>query len=52
MVYYRLKRKPEGDRERAIVLELNREKQAQEPGAKDGLGPAYKGEAPAPRDRP
>ena len=54
MVYYRLKLKEEGDRERGIVLELNREKQAQEPGAKDNLGPAYRGEAPpmAPRDRP
>ena len=54
MVYYRLKLKEEGDRERATVLELNREKQAQEPGAKDNLGPAYRGEAPpiAPRDRP
>jgi len=54
MVYYRLKLKEQGDRERVIVLELNREKQAQEPGAKDNLGPAYRGEAPpiAPRDRP
>jgi Tfp pilus assembly protein PilF len=48
MVYYRLKLKEEGDRERAVVLELNREKQAQEPGAKDTLGPAYRGEAPPP----
>jgi tetratricopeptide (TPR) repeat protein len=31
--YYRLKRKDEGDKERAIVLRLNAEKQATEPGA-------------------
>jgi Flp pilus assembly protein TadD len=34
-VYYRLKRKAEGDRERATVLKLNAEKQAAEPGAKE-----------------
>jgi tetratricopeptide (TPR) repeat protein len=33
-VYYRLKRKEDGDKERAIVLRLNAEKQAAEPGAK------------------
>jgi len=33
-VYYRLKRKEDGDKERAIVLQLNAEKQASEPGAK------------------
>ena len=33
-VYYRLKRKDDGDKERAIVLQLNAEKQAAEPGAK------------------
>jgi tetratricopeptide (TPR) repeat protein len=33
-VYYRLKRKADGDRERALVLKLNAEKQAEEPGAK------------------
>ena len=32
-VYYREKRKQDGDRERAIVLRLNAEKQAAEPGA-------------------
>jgi tetratricopeptide (TPR) repeat protein len=31
-VYYRLKRKADGDKERAIVLKLNSEKQAREPG--------------------
>lgn len=30
-VYYRLKLRPEGDRERAIVLKLNEESQAQQP---------------------
>lgn len=33
-VYYRLKRKTDGDKERAVVLKLNAEKQAAEPGAK------------------
>jgi tetratricopeptide (TPR) repeat protein len=32
-VYYRLKRKPEGDRERAIVQKLLAEQQAKQPGA-------------------
>jgi tetratricopeptide (TPR) repeat protein len=32
-VYYRLKRKEDGDKQRAIVLRLNAEKQAQEPGS-------------------
>jgi tetratricopeptide (TPR) repeat protein len=43
-VYYRLKRKEDGDRERALVKELNREIQATQPGAKEGLGPAYRGD--------
>jgi Tfp pilus assembly protein PilF len=34
-VYYRLKRKEDGDRERATVLKLNAENQKDEPGAKD-----------------
>jgi Tfp pilus assembly protein PilF len=33
-IYYRLKRKADGDRERAIVLKLNAESQATQPGAK------------------
>ncbi len=33
-VYYRLKRKTDGDKERALVLQLNAETQAAEPGAK------------------
>ena len=33
-VYYRMKRKADGDRERETVLKLNAEKQAAEPGAK------------------
>jgi tetratricopeptide (TPR) repeat protein len=45
-VYYRLKRKADGDRERAIIQKLNAENQANAPGAKDNLGPAYKGEQP------
>ena len=44
-VYYRLKRKEDGDRERAIVKDLSREIQAEQPGAKPGLGPAYRGDA-------
>jgi tetratricopeptide (TPR) repeat protein len=44
-LYYRLKRKDDGDRERAIVQELTKERQAQAPGARDDLGPAYRGEA-------
>jgi len=31
-IYYRLKRKEDGDRERALVLKLNEQKQAMEPG--------------------
>ena len=34
-VYYRLKRKADGDRERATVLKLNAESQAAQPGAKE-----------------
>jgi tetratricopeptide (TPR) repeat protein len=33
-VYYRLHRKEDGDKERAIILQLNAEKQANEPGSK------------------
>lgn len=33
-IYYRLKRKDDGDKERALVLKLTAEKQASEPGAK------------------
>ncbi|MEW6130801.1 MAG: tetratricopeptide repeat protein [Acidobacteriota bacterium] len=43
-VYYRLKRKVDGDRERAIIQKLNAERQSKAPGAKEGLGPAYRGE--------
>lgn len=45
-VYYRLKRKEDGDRERALILKLNAARQAAAPGAKEGLGPAYRGEQP------
>lgn len=61
-VYYRLKRKEDGDRERAIVQKLNAEIQTRAPGAQDTLGPAYRGEelprpgppapSPAPRKKP
>ena len=44
MVYYRQKKKDEGDRERAIADRLRHERQQQEAGASDALGPAYKGE--------
>lgn len=51
--YYRLKRKEDGDREQAIIQKLNAERQAKAPGAKDELGPAYRGERgaelPAPK---
>jgi Flp pilus assembly protein TadD len=52
--YYRLKRREDGDRERAIVQQLTRELQAREPGARDDLGAAYRGEGvpTAPRDAP
>ena len=50
-VYYRLKQKGDGDRERAIVQKLNAERQAEAPGAKEGLGPAYRGE-PVPKAQP
>lgn len=43
-VYYRLKRKADGDRHRAIVDRLNAGLQARAPGAKDELGPAYRGD--------
>jgi Tfp pilus assembly protein PilF len=43
LVYYRLKRKADGDRERDIVRELERKAQEQQPGARAG-GEAYRGE--------
>jgi tetratricopeptide (TPR) repeat protein len=55
LVYYRLKRKDDGDRERDIVRELERARQAEQPGAKTG-GEAYRGEprlpAPARKEPP
>jgi len=42
--YYRLKRREEGDSERATIQKLNAIQQAKAPGAKDELGPAYRGE--------
>jgi tetratricopeptide (TPR) repeat protein len=53
LVYYRLKRRADGDRHRQIVQELERRRQAEQPGAKAG-GEAYRGEprlpAPARKD--
>nr|MBA2647618.1 tetratricopeptide repeat protein [Pyrinomonadaceae bacterium] len=43
-VYYRQKRKEDGDRHRAIVQKLNAEAQSRAPGAQDNLGPGYRGE--------
>lgn len=52
-VYFRLKRKEDGNRERAIIQKLNGENQAKTAGAQDDLGPAYRGERgielPAPK---
>ena len=42
--YYRLKRKEDGDSQRAIIQKLTAERQARAPGAQHGLGPAYRGE--------
>jgi tetratricopeptide (TPR) repeat protein len=49
LVYYRLKRKADGDRERDLVQQLERTRQAEQPGAKAG-GEVYRGEPrlPAP----
>jgi Tfp pilus assembly protein PilF len=41
-IYYRLKRKADGDRERAIVQKLTSERQAKEPGAQAADGEATK----------
>ena len=53
LVYYRLKRRADGDRHRQIVQELERRRQAEQPGARAG-GEAYRGEprlpAPARKD--
>lgn len=43
LLYYRLKRKADGDRHRAIVHELQQRQQEREPGARAG-GEAYRGE--------
>ena len=53
LVYYRLKRKTDGDREQDIVRELQRQAQEQQPGARAG-GEAYRGEPrlPAPAKKP
>ncbi len=53
LVYYRLKRKADGDHEQDIVRELQRKAQEQQPGARAG-GEAYRGEPrlPAPVKKP
>ena len=51
-VYYRQKKKEEGDRHKAIAQRLHAEKQAKEPGASDELGPAYRGEEAPPAPVP
>jgi len=53
LVYYRLKRKADGDHEQDIVRELERKAQEQQPGARAG-GEAYRGEPrlPAPVKKP
>jgi tetratricopeptide (TPR) repeat protein len=53
LVYYRLKRKADGDREQDIVHELERQAQERQPGARAG-GEAYRGEPrlPAPVKKP
>jgi tetratricopeptide (TPR) repeat protein len=38
-VYYRLNRKEDGNRERAIIQKLNAEQQAKQPGSQDGAQP-------------
>jgi tetratricopeptide (TPR) repeat protein len=52
-VYYRLNRKADGDRERAIVQKLSAEQQAKEPGAQDGAAPPKGARSPAdPQNNP
>jgi tetratricopeptide (TPR) repeat protein len=48
-VYYREKRKQDGDRERAIIEKLNAEIQARQPGGKDAAGTVYRGVAQPPQ---
>jgi tetratricopeptide (TPR) repeat protein len=51
-VFYRQKDKARGDRHRDIAEKLRAEEQAREPGAADDLGPAYRGNEPAPAAGP
>ncbi|HEY8461482.1 MAG TPA: tetratricopeptide repeat protein [Blastocatellia bacterium] len=46
-VYYRLNRKADGDRERAIAQKLSAEQQAKEPGAQDGAAQPKSAKPPA-----
>jgi tetratricopeptide (TPR) repeat protein len=43
-VYYRQKKKELGDRERTTADKLKEKQQAQEPGSREDLGPAYRGQ--------
>jgi tetratricopeptide (TPR) repeat protein len=43
-VYFRLRRREDGERHRRIAEELNARVQALAPGAREDLGPAYRGE--------
>jgi tetratricopeptide (TPR) repeat protein len=49
-VYYRLNRKQDGDRQRAMVEKLNSEQQAKQPGSQEATGPT-KPPAEPPRDQ-
>ncbi len=51
-VYYRQKKKDQGDRERGIAEDIRRKQQAKEPGAQDELGPAYHGDEAPPQTAP
>jgi len=50
-VYYRLNRKPDGDRERAIVDRLNVEQQAKQPGSQDRGARVESGKPPKEPER-
>lgn len=51
-VYFRLRRREDGERHRRIVEELNARVQALAPGAQEDLGPAYRGDDQSAIPRP
>jgi len=51
LAYYRLKRKADGDRERALAVELQKKAQEEQPGARTA-GEAYRGEPRLPASAP